>query len=129
MVGRPRFDVAASRFLHGYQRVAYTPGPVLAVCVLLVLAALVTRRGPLRLRLDAALLAAFALGALLVSQALSVFSYRYGLIAPVLLPPAAALALTALLRGRRAALPVPAPGGAEAPAGPPPSPVSGAPAA
>jgi hypothetical protein len=100
MVTRPREDVAASRALHDYQRVGYTPGPVLALCVLLVAAALVARRGEIRLRLDALLLAAFAVGALVVSQALSVFSYRYGLIAPVLLPPAGALAATALI-GRR----------------------------
>jgi hypothetical protein len=96
MVTAPRVDVAASRLLHGYQRFAYTPGPVLAACVLLVLAAVATRRGERRLRLDAAFLATLAVGALAVSQALSVFSYRYGLVAPVLLPPAAALALTAL---------------------------------
>jgi hypothetical protein len=100
MVSAPRFDPGVSRFLAGYQRVAYTYGPLLGVCVLLVLAALVARRGPWRLRVDAALLAAVPLAALLVSQALSLFSYRYGLIGAVLLAPAAAMAGAALLRPR-----------------------------
>ncbi len=100
--GTPAFSVGVSKALHDYQRVGYTWGPLLAVCLLLVLAALVTRRGALRLRLDATLLAAMTLVALAVPQALSVFSYRYGLVAAVLLPPAAALAVTALRSPRSA---------------------------
>jgi hypothetical protein len=103
MVSRPRLDVAVSRFLHGYQTIAYTYGPLLAACVLIVLVALVARRGPRRQRLDAALLAAVPLLALLVAQALSLFSYRYGLIAALLMAPAAAMAGAALLGGRRVA--------------------------
>jgi hypothetical protein len=99
MAGEPATSVSVSRALHDYQRIAYTWGPLLAGCLLVVVAALVLRRGDPRLRLDAALLAATALTALLVSQALSLFSYRYGLILPILLPPAAALAGAALLRG------------------------------
>jgi type II secretory pathway component PulF len=87
---------AASRILHDYQRVAYTWGPLLAACLLAVLAALVLRRGVWRQRLDAALLAAITLLALTVSQALSVFSYRYVMIASFGLPAAAALAVAAL---------------------------------
>jgi hypothetical protein len=98
--GTPRYDPPVSRLLRGYQSVAYTWGPLLAVCVLLVVVALALRRGARRLRLDAALLAAVALAALLVSQALSLFSYRYGLVAAVLLPPAGAMAAASLLRGR-----------------------------
>jgi hypothetical protein len=96
MVTRPRFDPGASRILHDYQRVAYTWGPLLAACLLAVLAALALRRGAWRLRLDAALLAAVTLLALTVSQALSVFSYRYVMIASFGLPVAAALAVAAL---------------------------------
>jgi hypothetical protein len=70
--------------------------------VLVVLAALVLRRGALRLRLDAALLAFSVLAMLLVATSVSVFSYRYGLVAAILLPAAAALAGTALLEPRRA---------------------------
>jgi hypothetical protein len=98
--GTPRLDPPVSRLLRGYQRVAYTYGPLLAVCVLLVVVAIALRRGPRRLRMDAALLAALALVALLVSQALSLFSYRYGLVAAVLLPPAAAMAGASLRAGR-----------------------------
>ena len=102
--GIPAFSLGVSKALHDYQRVGYTWGPLLAACLLLVLAALLTRRGALRLRLDATLLAVMTLVALTVPQALSVFSYRYGLIAAVLLPPAAALAVTAL-RSPRTPLP------------------------
>ncbi len=98
----PRLDPGASRLLHDYQRVAYTHGPLLGLCLLVVVAALVMRRGAWRLRLDAALLAALVLAALTIAQALSVFSYRYGLIAAVLLPVAAALGATALAPPQRA---------------------------
>jgi hypothetical protein len=107
MAGRPRTNATASRLLRRYQRFAYTSGQILAVCVLLVLAALGLRRGALRLRLDAALLAAATLTALIVAGALSLFSYRYGLTAVILLPPAGALAGAALL-GRRRGLSSPA---------------------
>jgi hypothetical protein len=96
MAGTPQLDAGVSRFLHGYQRIAYTWGPLLAACVLLAVVALAARRGAWRLRLDAAFLAGLVLAALVVSQALSVFSYRYGLIAALLLPVSAALAWTAL---------------------------------
>lgn len=100
MVGTSRVVPGVSSFLRDLQLRVFTPGPLLAVCLLLVLAALLLRRGTLRLRADAALLAATALGAVLLSQALSVFSYRYGMTLIVLLPPAAALAVTALRAGR-----------------------------
>jgi hypothetical protein len=98
MAGDWRVSVTASRGLHYIQRVLYTPGPLLAVCVLLVGAALVRRAGAPRLRADAALLAGLGLVALLVSQLLSVFSYRYGFGMGLLLVPAGALAVTALRR-------------------------------
>jgi hypothetical protein len=98
MAGDWHVNVGVSRFLHHAQRFLYTPGPLLALCVLLTLAALALRRGAARLRGDAALLAGLALVALLVSQLLSVFSYRYGFGSALLLPPAGALAVTALRR-------------------------------
>jgi hypothetical protein len=98
------FDAGVSRRLHWLQLHVYTPGPLFALCVLLVLAALVLRRGEARLRADAALVAGSALVALAVSQALSVFSYRYGLGLIVFLPFAAALAATSL-GSRRAGKP------------------------
>jgi hypothetical protein len=98
MVSNPRVSTGASRLLRAYQRYFYTSGQILAVCLLVVLVALARRRGDRRLRLDGALLAAATLVALLTAAAASVFSYRYGLTAVVLLPPAAALSGTSLLR-------------------------------
>jgi hypothetical protein len=95
MVSRPRTDPAASALLHGYQTVFYSSGQVLAPCLLIVLAALLLRRGSARVRADAALLAALAVTSLLVASALSLFDYRYELAAVILLPPAAALAVVA----------------------------------
>jgi hypothetical protein len=95
MVPRPHIDVAVSRLLHGYQRYTSPSGELLTPCLLLVLVALVLRRGAWRLRLDAALIVGCAVAALLVAAALSVFDYRYGLEALILLPAAAALAWTA----------------------------------
>jgi hypothetical protein len=100
MAAHPRTDAAASRLLRRYQRFAYTSGQVLALCLLVVLVALLRRRGAGRLRLDAALLAAATLVALVVAGALSLFSYRYGLTAVILLPAAAALAGASLLAPR-----------------------------
>ncbi|MEA2171077.1 MAG: hypothetical protein QOF76_4377 [Solirubrobacteraceae bacterium] len=97
MAGHSRFDVGVTRFLHDLQLNVYTPGPLLAACVLLVLFALVRRAGDARLRADAALVCGVALVALLTTQAFSVFSYRYGLGLIVLLPAAAALAASALI--------------------------------
>jgi hypothetical protein len=101
--GRPRTDATVSRVLHAYQRVAYSSGQVLTPCLLLVVIALAARRGRRRLRLDAALLAAAALALLVFASALSLFDYRYGLGATILLPAAAAFAATAMVQGRAAA--------------------------
>ena len=102
MVSHPRVNATASRVLRRYQRYFYTSGQILAACLLVVIVALLRRRGDVRLRLDAALLAAATLVALLTAAAVSVFSYRYGLTAVVLLPPAAALAGASLLPRRPA---------------------------
>jgi hypothetical protein len=98
MVSDPKVNPGASRLLRAYQRYFYTSGQILAVCLLVVIVALLRRRGDWRLRLDGALLAAATLVALLTAAAASVFSYRYGLTAVVLLPPAAALSGASLLR-------------------------------
>jgi hypothetical protein len=99
MVRRWRFHPGVSRFLHGYQRLTSPSGELLTACLLLVVVALALRRGPRRLRLDAALIAACAVCGLLVAAALSVFDYRYTLEALILLPAAAALAWTAARNG------------------------------
>jgi hypothetical protein len=98
MVDQPHTNVPASRFLHHYQRFFYTSGQLLAACLVLVLLALFRRApGSFRLRLDATLLPASALTALIVASALSIFDFRYGLVAVILLPVAGALAGAALL--------------------------------
>lgn len=94
-----------ARALRDYQRVGYTPGPVLALCVVLAAAAAVRplRRatggtgGPDRLtmpdRLDPVLLAAIGVVLVLVPSATSSFDYRYVLPSLVVLPAAGVLAL------------------------------------
>ena len=95
--GEPRMSVAASRFLHYYARYFYTSGQIFAISVALVLiGALWPPRRNWRTRLDAALLASCVIASLVLVSALSIFDYRYALIAIVFLPPAAALALTGL---------------------------------
>jgi hypothetical protein len=98
MVGEPHTNVTLSRLLHDYQRWAFLTGPALAACLLMVLAALVMRRGAWRLRLDAGFIATAVVASLLVANAMTMFSYRYGLTATLLLPIAAALAGSALLQ-------------------------------
>jgi hypothetical protein len=98
MVGKPHTNVTASRFLHDYQRWVFLTGPAFAACLLIVLAAFVLRRGAWRLRLDAAFIAAAVVASLVVVVAVSMFSYRYGLTAVLLMPVAAALAASALLQ-------------------------------
>jgi hypothetical protein len=100
MASHPHTNAAASRLLGRYQRFFYTSGQVLALCLVVVLVALVRRRGNWRLRLDATLLVAATLTALILAAALSLFSYRYGLTAVILLPAAAALAGASLLTAR-----------------------------
>jgi hypothetical protein len=94
----PRVDGALTGFLVGYQRFGYTPGPVLAAGLLVGLAAALgagrARRSGLRsppfLFLGIATLV--CLGSLFIT----VFSWRYQIPQLVLLPPAAALGVTAL---------------------------------
>jgi hypothetical protein len=97
--GSPSVHVRPSRLLHDLQRFAYTPGPLLGILLVIVLAGLAWRpRRHWLLRLDAALLAACVLSALVFTSMLSIFDYRYGLIAVIFLPPAGAMAGTALAR-------------------------------
>jgi hypothetical protein len=74
------------------------PRQILLICVVVVLAALGLRRGAWRLRLDAALAVAATLVLLIVASVLLAFSYRYRLLAILLLPPVVALAVTSMLR-------------------------------
>jgi hypothetical protein len=93
-----------ARMLRGYQLyLGYTPGPVLLACVILALVAGlgVGRARHSGQRLACLLWLGTGLG-LLVAAALYQFSWRYQLPALVTIPPAAALALSALTSPRTA---------------------------
>ena len=120
--GSPAVTVPLASFLRGYQLGGgYTPGPLLALATLAGLAGTLSlaRRHATSAQRDAAraclLTFTSAAAILLISDAFE-FSWRYQLPALVTLPPAAALAITALFTHRREAPPqqpatVPAPGG------------------
>jgi hypothetical protein len=93
-------DLAA--FLHGYQRVGYTPGPLLGLAFVIgILGAVgVGRARRSGLRCACMLLSGATLIVLVTAVAVNQFSWRYQLPQLILLPPAGALGLTALL-GRR----------------------------
>jgi 4-amino-4-deoxy-L-arabinose transferase-like glycosyltransferase len=105
--------------LRSYQRYFYTPGPLLGVCVLVGLGALVLRRRGWRDRLDPALLALIGLTLMVGPAATASFDFRYVLPTLAVLPPAAALALRGLTLRRREE-----PGPAEEPR-PEPAPAAG----
>lgn len=90
-----------ARVLHFYSDI-YVPGPLYAACLLAGLAAAagIGRARRSGLRSSAFLFSVSCAGLLLVSTAVSIFSWRYQMVEFVLLPPAGALGLTALLRRR-----------------------------
>jgi hypothetical protein len=81
-----------------YQRFVYTPGTVLGVCLLIGLVAAlgVGRARRSDLRAPAFTFSAIGLSLVLASSLTTIFSWRYQLPQLVLLPPAAALGVTAL---------------------------------
>ena len=96
----PVLDRPLAGRLARYQHVGHTPGPVLAACAV---AGLLTAAGVGRARRSGLRVAAWTFAAtclaVLVSAAMgSAFSWRYQLPQLVLLPPAGALGLSALLR-------------------------------
>lgn len=92
------FDPSIARRLARYQRVVYTPGPLLALGLLLGLlgAAGLPRFARRRLRAESLLLASSGLIVLLVPAATAMFDYRYVLPTIVLLPPAGAIGASVL---------------------------------
>jgi hypothetical protein len=100
------YDPALVWDIRAYQEVVYTPGPVLAFCIVAGVGALFLRRRSSRERLDPALLAALGLTLLVAPAMTASFDYRYLLPTLAVLPPAAALAL----RGLSVRLPRRAPG-------------------
>jgi hypothetical protein len=95
-------DGTLAPFLRAYQRFVYTPGPLLALALLLGLAGALgigpARQAALRLRAAAFTFTFVALAIYLPSVAVSQFTWRYQLPLLVLLPPAGALGLEALSR-------------------------------
>src|SRR3989440_9091521 len=105
--GGPAVTAQLASFLRGYQLGGgYTPGPLLALATLTGLAGTLSlaRRHPTPAQRHAAqaclLMFTSAAAVLLISDAFE-FSWRYQLPALITLPPAAALALTALFTHRR----------------------------
>jgi hypothetical protein len=120
--GGPVVAAPLAAFLRAYQLGSgYTPGPLLALMTLAGLAGTLSlaRRHATPAQRDAAraclLTFTTAVAILLVSDAFE-FSWRYQLPALITLPPAAALAITALFTHRRAESGQP-PGTASAPGG------------
>jgi hypothetical protein len=105
---RGRVDRDLASLLRRYQRIGYTPGPVLAIgLVLAALAALGAGRARRSgLQVACGLFVAMALAAYVPSVAVNQFTWRYQLPLVVLLVPALALAITAL-RGRPGVAPEP----------------------
>jgi hypothetical protein len=110
--GKAHVDRPVAAFLRSYQLDGgYTPGPLLALCILAGVAAsllvLLRRKTGFRssqLALGSLLFTA-AVAAVLVLPDILEFSWRYQLPAVVILPPAGALGIAALVAGRRFARP------------------------
>lgn len=87
------YDAEMVGNLRSYQRYFYTQGPLLGVCLVVGLGALLARRRSWRDRLDPAVLALLGLTLLAGPAATASFDFRYLLPTLAVLPPAAALAL------------------------------------
>ncbi len=96
----PELWTAGQSWLAGYQRLAFTPGPVLVGCLVLAVAAGAGRLPARlrRLRWDALFLTGSGAGLLLATSLTAVFQYRYLLPVLVLLPAGGALGLELLIR-------------------------------
>jgi hypothetical protein len=104
-------DPGAAQVMTTYRRWIWTPGPLLGVALLMAAVAVLgvgraRRSGD---RVAVGLLAGTCLLTLLTAAGVSGFSWRYQLPQLALLPPAGALALAALVRGRAPGRPDPAP--------------------
>jgi hypothetical protein len=99
----PSVNRPLARFLESYQRVGYTPGPLLfaALVVGLLGAAGIGSARRSGLRSACFLFSVSAALMLIASIAVSQFSWRYQLPQLILLPAAAALGVTALMGGHR----------------------------
>jgi hypothetical protein len=98
----PVVDRPVASWLTGYQHLGHAPGPLLGGCAVVALLAVagVGRARRSGLRVAAWTFASLGLVALVTAAMSSTFSWRYQLVQLVLLPPAGALGLTALLGPR-----------------------------
>jgi len=96
-----KVNAPLARRLRQYQHVGRTPGPLLALALLVAVAPALQRVGPARrgLRTGALFLAVLGLLVLILPSAIGTLDYRYRLPTLVFLPAAGALGL-ALIRGR-----------------------------
>jgi hypothetical protein len=99
----PRVNHTLATFLRRYQRVGYTPGPLMGLALVagLLGAAGVGRARRSGLRCACLLFSGATLIVLVTAVAVNQFSWRYQLPQLILLPPAGALGLTALFGLRR----------------------------
>ncbi len=111
----PRLHPGIATALRNYQRVGYTPGPLLALAVLAAVAAAVGRMSEAQRRRGyaALLLAAVGVLVLLVPAATASFDFRYLVPALTVLPVAGAVGVTVLLERRRRSEGAEIPAGAE----------------
>lgn len=100
---RPAAWPGFAKYLNGYANVGYTPGPLLAIFVLLSLLAIVVRprAGHWRDRIDILFLTGVGLCLMVVAVATSQFDYRYGVPALAFIPVGGAFAIAVLSRTLR----------------------------
>jgi hypothetical protein len=87
----PKLNVTLARLLHNYQRWGYTPGPVMAMCLLIALAGIYRPVRASHQQMAVALLTGLSVIVVLWATATVEFTWRYVLPSLVLLPSAAAL--------------------------------------
>jgi hypothetical protein len=88
---RPRLSLTLARLLHTYQRWVYTPGPVMAMCLLVAPAGIYPPVRASHRQMAAALLTGLGVMAVLWATATVEFTWRYVLPTLILLPSAAVL--------------------------------------
>lgn len=113
----PRLNTGVATVLRGYQRVGYTPGPLLAVALLLALASGMARLMPGQRRQwwAATLLVGCGAVMVVVAATTATFDYRYLLPTLTVLPGGGVLGLMVLAQRHEARRATPAPGAPTAP--------------
>ncbi len=88
---RPKLNLTLAGLLHSYQRRVYTPGPVMAMCLLIALAGIYRPVRASHRQMAAALLTGLGVIVVLWATVTVEFTWRYVLPSLVLLPSAAVL--------------------------------------